>query len=133
MAALYGVLALVAGADGEIDRGEEKRFLDMLSAAAQSEEPLRSVVAAALDHAKEREAQAFASAEAALDKVRAAQTIVETRFDPEAARKWKRGLYAMGQAIAQASGGGFLGFKSRTSQTERDALVVLAACLGIDD
>jgi hypothetical protein len=39
----------------------------------------------------------------------------------------------MGQAIAQASGGGFLGFKSRTSQTERDALVVLAACLGIDD
>ena len=37
-----------------------------------------------------------------------------------------------GKAIAEASGGGFLGFGSRTNQAERDALAVLAACLGLE-
>ncbi len=130
--ALYAVLALIAAADGEIDEKEHKRFLEMLSAAAQTDEPLRSVIKAALDHAESREAKAYASSQAAIDQVRAALRVVEQRFPPEATRSFRHGLYVMGKAIAEASGGGFLGFGSRTNQAERDALAVLAACLGLE-
>jgi tellurite resistance protein len=130
--ALYAVFALVAGADGEVDEPERKRFMEMLGAAAQGPEPLHSVIVKALDHSDDRKAKAFASSEAAVDKVRAALRIADDRWDADAAGRFKHGLYKMGQAIAEASGGGFFGLRTRTSQTERDALAVLAACLGLD-
>jgi hypothetical protein len=130
--ALYAVLALVAGADGEIDKGELGRFHQMLEAASQGDEPLRSVIAKALEHTKERAAKAYATADEAVDKVREALRVADARWSPEAAQRYRQGLHRMGQAIADASGGGFLGLRARTSQSEEDALAVLAACLGLD-
>jgi hypothetical protein len=130
--ALYAVFALVAGADGDVDEGESKRFAQMLEVAAQGDEPLRSVIAKALEHSEQRQAKAFASAEEAVDKVRAALRIAEQRWSADAVARYREGLYKMGQALGEASGGGFLGLGARTSQEERDALAVLAACLGVD-
>lgn len=131
--ALYAVLALVGGADGEIDQGEEQRFTQMLAAAAQGEEPLRSVIATAQKNAPTRVAQAFANQEQALDKVRAALAVADGQLPGDAAESFRQGLYRMGKALAESSGGGFLGLGTRTSKTERDALAVLAACLDIRD
>ena len=129
--ALYAVLVLVAGADGAVDPKEEKRFAELLVAASQTDEPLHSVIERARATMPGPTSSPSLAHEDAIDRVRAGVRVAEDKLKPEAAERFKDGLYCMGKALAEASGGGFLGLGKRLSHEEQDALVVLAACLGL--
>jgi tellurite resistance protein len=130
--AFYAVLVLVAAADGEVDPKEEKRFAELLAAAAQTTDPLRTVVETARANVPGPNRFPKLSRADALDRVRAGVKVAEDKFDADSADRFKEGLLKMGRAIAEASGGTLFGLGKRKSQEEEDALVVLAACLGLD-
>jgi hypothetical protein len=130
--ALYGVLVLVGGADGQVDPKEARRFTQMLEAAKGGDEPLLAGVAgAALARAAERLAKLALDTQAAMQLVREAAALADTRLATDAARRFKLGLYVMGTQLAAASGGGLLGLGARTSADEQKALATLASLLGV--
>ena len=130
--AFYAVLVLVAGADGVVDPKEEKRFAELLASAAQTTDPLRTVVETARANVPGPTKFPKLTRSEALDRVRAGVKVAEAKFDMESTLRLKQGLYGMGAAIAEASGGALFGIGKRKSQEESDALVVLAACLGLE-
>ncbi len=130
--ALYAVLALIAGADGNVDPKEARSFTQMLEAAKGADDKLLAAVAAtALAGSAARLKLPLPDAETAGNHVRAAAQLADARLSPEAARRLKQGLYLMGVQLANASGGAVLGLRGRTSEDERRALAALAALLGV--
>lgn len=130
--ALHAVLVLVAGADGVVDPREEQRFVQLLAAAAEIGEPLHTVVERARAKMPPAAAAQAVTHEAAVDRIRAGAAVADSRLAVDDAERFKDGLYRMGKALAEASGG-FLGLGKRQSQEEKDALAVLAICLGITE
>ena len=130
--ALYAVLTLIAGADGAIDAVETQRFTQILERVASGDDALLTQIAgAAIAGSAAHAQQPRLDATAASDLVRAAVALADARMSSDAASRFKRGLYLLGTQIAQASGGGMLGLRSRTSDEERRALDALAQLLGI--
>ncbi|HEX7478033.1 MAG TPA: hypothetical protein VF331_09525 [Polyangiales bacterium] len=130
--AFYAVLTLVAGADGTVDPKEARRFTQMLEAVRGGDEPLLARLAAqALSSNSARLPKQALAAAAAAENVRAAASVADTQLSAEAAQRFKQGLYLMGKQLAEASGGGVLGLRGRTSEEERTALAELAALLGV--
>lgn len=130
--ALHAVLALIAGADGVIDPAETLCFTDILQTVAGGDDALLAEVArAVIASSSARAQQQPLETTAASDRVRAAAALADARMSPDAAQRFKQGLYLLGTQLAQASGGGMLGLRSRTSDDERRALATLAQLLGI--
>ncbi len=64
--------------------------------------------------------------------VMASRQIVESATDAQEAEAFAKAMLALGEAIASASGGGFLGFGSKIDKNERAVLTVLSKLLKLD-
>jgi hypothetical protein len=129
--ALYAVLTLIAGADGVVDAAETQRFTHILESVAGGDDALMAEVARAVIAGVAARARQPLDANAANDRVRAAVAFADARMPPEVSHRFKHGLYLLGTQLAQASGGGMLGLRNRTSDDERRALKALAELLDI--
>jgi hypothetical protein len=128
----FAVLALVAGADGQVDRKEIKRFEQMIGAASGASEPrfgeLMQIAVKTCDAWLVRLNAGEIDGEARLRDV---ATLLATRLDPPAAEAFRLGLVSMGERIADASGGGLLGFGKRTASQEAAVLSKIRQILGV--
>jgi len=128
----FAVLALVAGADGKVDRKEIKRFQQMIEAASSASEPrfaeLMQIAAKTCDAWLVRLNAGEIDGESRLRDV---ATLLATRLDPQDAAAFRLGLVSMGERIADASGGGLLGFGKRTADQESAVLNKIRGMLGV--
>lgn len=128
----FAVLALVAGADGQVDRREIKRFQQMIEAASSASEPrfseLMQIAVKTCDAWLVRLNAGEIDGEARLRDV---ATLLDTRLDARDAEAFRLGLVSMGERIADASGGGFLGLGQRTAEQEAAALSRIRSLLGV--
>ena len=128
-AAPAAVFALVAGADGKIDRKEQRRFEAMLGADHNAGSAvIGEILAAAPKEGPEVLEEAGGDCELVLDRVR---KTAESALSEEDRAKFKQGLWMMGEALAQTSGGGILGIGKRVDQAESVALRRLRELLKI--
>ncbi len=126
------VFLMVAGADGKVDEKEIGTFQGLV---ANSELAPGEIFQSMLRNAMENFEQIFneiTGAEAAppvlfVELLQALETC-----PPEEALLARQGLYALGHAIASASGGGFLGMGSKISRSEKKALGLLERLLQVN-
>ncbi len=126
------VFAVVAGADGTIDKKEIRKFQEQLLAAATGHQGLMRELITALLADMEAQTRAVLGGEVepveALKRVAAA---LDGRLPADEAQAVKIELLRMGKGIAEASGG-FFGFGSKISKAEKQALAALVILLNLE-
>ena len=126
------VFLMVAGADGKVDEKEIGTFQGLV---ANSELAPGAVFGAMLRNALGNFEQIFTEITAAdaappvlfLELLQALEAC-----PPEEGMLARQGLYALGHAIASASGGGFMGLGSKISRSEKKALQLLQKLLAVN-
>lgn len=136
----FCVFFLVAGADGKVDQQELEQFANGLLELSTSpalggpEAPACLLVGNSSRYfeALQAEVKAFVASggrAAALGRIEQGMKILDARLSAAMALGYKRGLYRLGEVIAEASGG-VLGV-GRVSRAEKEALVALGAVLDL--
>lgn len=125
------MFALVAGSDGAVDEREVDRLAAVVERARPDGGPLFDAVLSELADGGGRILAEYAGdgrdAEEGLRRVAA---VLDLNWPPEVGEGFRSGLYAIGEAVASASGG-FLGLGDPTSAAEGAALARAAHCLGM--
>lgn len=129
------VFFFIAGADGKVDEKETRMFLGMLKNVEHApSEVFRSITAQLVDQFEAVFADVvehdFPNLPAAMATAR---NIIESAIeDPGEKQLYKYCLMTLGKEIASASGG-FLGFGSKISKSERASLEALRDLLGVPE
>ena len=117
------IFVLTALADGEVDQKETRVFFDFVQNAAANENDQTSFAAACRRLFQEMK-QTIAGVKG-LDHAAELQFAVrqlDLRLSPEAGMVFKKRLYELAEAVAEGSGGGFLGMGAKISDAEKQAL-----------
>ncbi|MEM7468370.1 MAG: DUF4299 family protein [Pseudomonadota bacterium] len=133
IAAPAAVFLLVAAADGTIDKKEVNAFQkNVVKSLASDNESVQELTLAGLAQFQEilggLQQGGPELCVSLLSLVRSAAT---DKMDEESATLFCDQLYGMGEAVAKASGGGFLGFGSKISAEEQGALDLIKKALSI--
>lgn len=124
---------LVAGCDRNPDAQER----DALIASLNASQIIESCLLREACGAAARDSEALLSrfdqdARGCEEGLRDVARVVGSVLSTSEAEEFKRGLLALGVAIARASGGGLFGGGDRTSAVEEEALIRAGALLGVD-
>lgn len=124
---------LVAGSDGVIDKKELREMFKQMTLAAAAPGLLGEVLKSTLDddHDPRTDLILLAEEGETASQLVAAGKLVNQRMPDKVAEEFKVNLLRVGYAVANASGGGFLGFGSKVSEEERTSLAVLASSLSV--
>jgi len=122
---------LIAAADGHVDCGESDRFRELLAGYMDMASPLLQravqVMLPRLNHYFAYLASPDFDRDESLAELREA---LDERH-PGEAPAFKQALITLGRKIAEASGGGFLGFGDRVSDEEHSVLTEVSRALGL--
>ena len=125
------VFCIVAGADGNIDKKEIRAFQKEVLTGVVTESELLQRVMVQVVTEFETLIKEFLNREIdAREKLGEILSIINTKLGDREALEFKLSLFGMGKSVAEASGG-FLGFGSRISKQEKEALAGLAAFFGL--
>lgn len=125
------MFSLTAGSDGAVDEREVDALARVVERARPEGGPLLDLVLSELTHEGPRLlAEYAADGRGPEEGLRRIAAIVDLNWPPEVGDPFKAGMLAIGQAVAEASGG-FLGLGDRTGRAEKEALASAAACLGV--
>ena len=124
---------LVAGSDGVIDKKELREMFKQMTLAAKAPGLLGEVLKSMVDddHDPRTDLILLAEEGETASQLVAAGKLVNQRMTDKVAEEFKVNLLRVGYAVANASGGGFLGFGSKVSEEERTSLAVLASSLSV--
>jgi hypothetical protein len=122
------VFLLVAAADGKVDKKELAMFEQIISGVTAGATPLLRDAMARMVPELERHLSDLQERDPVEDLKRLA-TLLDTQFSDQASA-FKHTLVAIGIKIAESSGG-FLGFGSKISKTEAQAIAGIAVILGV--
>jgi len=134
MQAPYLVFLTVAAADGVVDKKEVKSLTKILAKA--KEQPsvlLQKVLAESAHKAGEIINGIIAGGGNTIDALQQVQELVDSRFDADEAMLFKVSLLLISKEVAEASGGGFLGFGKKISKEEKMAMAAIALTLKLND
>jgi hypothetical protein len=125
------VFCVVAGADGSIDKKEAKAFqLEIIKGVATDSELMQRVMVQVIADF-ETMLHGFLNQEIdAKEKLKEILSILNNKLSEGESLEFKLTLFAIGKSVAEASGG-FLGFGSKISKEEKQALVGLAMFFGL--
>ena len=122
------VFMLVAAADGKVDKKEMQAFQKVVMTVMSSATPLLRDAMTRLLPKIDEHLQALREAEPSEEVERLAK-ILDTHF-PQEAKQFKEDLIGVAIQIAESSGG-FMGFGSKISKDEKEAIGAIAAVLGL--
>ena len=125
----FAIFQKVAGADGTIDKSEMNAFVSMLEEGVKSRNPF---VAACIQQSIKGAAEYFVLASAgkieASTELPEAKKIIETEFAEARGKEYIKYLIELATRIAQPRGG-FLGFGSKVSPEDAEAIKEITALL----
>lgn len=124
---------LVAGSDGIVDSKELREMFKQMTQAAKAPGLLGEVLKSMVDdnHDPRTDLTLLAEEGDTASQLVAAGKLVNQRIPDKAAEEFKVNLLRVGYAVANASGGGFMGLGSKVSEEERNSLAVLASSLSV--
>jgi hypothetical protein len=121
-----GVFLLVAGADGNVDKKEigafQKGLVGGVLGASNSEIMQQALLHVSKDLDDRLDVLTRQSGEAIAKMLFTAQQYVRAGAGPEAAQLFSNALCSLGEQVANASGGGFLGLGSKIGKEEKAIL-----------
>ncbi len=128
------VFSAVAGADGKIDKAELTAFGRVLEKSLYLPDPLLRELLGSIARDLRGTFDDFASDKRTVEEGLAeVVTMLDSKLLAEHAESAKRTLFALGDRVARASGSGVLGIGERVSRLEEQALLAVAAYLGLTD
>ena len=124
---------LVAGSDGVVDPKELREMFKQMTQAAEAPGLLGEVLKSMVGDKHDPRTDLILIAEEGdtASQLVAAGKLVNQRIPDKAAEAFKVNLLRVGYAVANASGGGFMGLGSKVSEEERNSLAVLASSLSV--
>lgn len=130
----YLVFLTVAAADGIIDEKEIKGLAKvLLKAKEQPSNIIQKILEESAADARSIINSIIHSGQNTVDTLQKIQQLVDTKLSKEESTVFKVSLMFIAQQIAEASGGGFLGFGEKISKEEKIALAVILKALKIDE
>lgn len=125
------VFLLVAAADGKISKKEIAGFHAKLADFGLKHSGLiQEVVLSLIPRLAEAVEAAGEMADKLVEVLAACTGLLGSTLSPEDGETFKRGLYELGVAVAESSGG-FFGFGKRIGKREKEALAALAELLAL--
>ena len=126
------VFMIVAAADGTVDKNEAKAFGEILQKpTAHPSRYLQKVLAETRGNVQGLIREILERGDNPLTTLGQVAAVVDAQMDEDEGFMFKLSLLAIGQQIAKASGGGFLGMGNKVSKEEQQALVAIAAVLKV--